>query len=110
MLGDGTFDESLSPKAVRGGAAFVELTSGYNHTCGRTVAETVYCWGHTLGSRTERRPVPTLVAAGFIQLAAGRDHQCGLKSPSVAYCWGGNGNGQLGDGTTGDRPEPVPVR
>lgn len=40
--------------------------------------------------------------------AIGGGHTCGLVG-TTAWCWGGNGDGQLGDGTTRSRPEPMPL-
>src|SRR4051812_41066816 len=54
----------------------------------------------------------------FFQLDAGLSHTCGITTDNRAYCWGHNknengaivyGSGQLGDGTTMDRHQPVPV-
>ncbi len=42
-------------------------------------------------------------------LAVGSVHACALRSGAVR-CWGDNFYGQLGDGTTTDRPEAVRVR
>jgi alpha-tubulin suppressor-like RCC1 family protein len=39
----------------------------------------------------------------------GSGHTCGVTTSHVGYCWGRNNFGQLGDGTTTDRPTPVPV-
>jgi alpha-tubulin suppressor-like RCC1 family protein len=52
-----------------------------------------------------------LVAGGrtFATLAAGRNHTCGLDLSGAAWCWGANADGQLGDGTTTDRLQPVAV-
>lgn len=36
-------------------------------------------------------------------------HSCGITTSGAAYCWGKNGDGELGDGTTVDRPTPVAV-
>ena len=43
------------------------------------------------------------------QLSTGDAHTCGVTTDNRAYCWGVNGNGRLGDGTTGDRRTPVAV-
>jgi alpha-tubulin suppressor-like RCC1 family protein len=45
----------------------------------------------------------------FRFIGAGIQHTCGLTASGVAYCWGYNGNGQLGDGTTGNHTSPVAV-
>ena len=55
---------------------------------------------------------PTLVpgAIAFASLSAGGlGYICGLTTTGKAYCWGDNAAGQLGDGTTTNRPVPTPV-
>eukprot|EP01039_Chlorochromonas_danica_P015592 gene15592-18350_t len=42
-------------------------------------------------------------------LALGKDHSCGFWTSSEVKCWGNNGGGQLGDGTTKNKTEPVEV-
>jgi len=39
----------------------------------------------------------------------GSDWTCALMSDTTVRCWGRNNHGQLGDGTTTDRTQPVPV-
>jgi alpha-tubulin suppressor-like RCC1 family protein len=55
------------------------------------------------------RPVAVSGGRRFIALAAGGGHTCGLTSAGAAFCWGMNTWGQLGDGSTDDRPTPVAV-
>ena len=43
------------------------------------------------------------------QLSAGGSHTAVIKSNGTLWTWGGNGNGQLGDGTTTTRVSPVLV-
>jgi alpha-tubulin suppressor-like RCC1 family protein len=68
--GDPLFGPGIPiPTAVSGNLIFTELTVGsgsYGHTCGRTSAGTVYCWGYNsagqLGDGTQQtRLVPTPV-------------------------------------------------
>ena len=65
QLGDGAAGHTRSkPEPVRSGARFVELAAGYNHTCGRTAAGEVHCWGSNkdgelgLGSQTPASDLP----------------------------------------------------
>jgi hypothetical protein len=44
-----------------------------------------------------------------VSASAGYDHTCVLTTTGTVSCWGANQLGQLGDGTTTDRAEPVPV-
>ena len=53
--------------------------------------------------------VPTPVGVTFAQVATGSSHSCGLTVAGSAYCWGRNISGQLGDGTTTNRPTPALV-
>ena len=50
-----------------------------------------------------------VLAATPVQVAAGTDHSCARMDDGTVQCWGANDFGQLGDGTTRDRPGPVEV-
>lgn len=139
QLGDGTTTQRTTPTEVGGPADWGgvrnfgslpqfssrRLATGDDHTC---VVSTdtelanprpglTFCWGR--GSRgqlgngsTSDRPTPAPVVGGvrFESLAAGADHTCGIEWNTFAmYCWGANDEGRLGDGTTSDRTQPVPV-
>ena len=45
----------------------------------------------------------------FQSLSAGRSHTCGVTTEGAAYCWGGNGDGQLGNGSTTNKNMPAAV-
>lgn len=45
---------------------------------------------------------------GVHYLSAGCDETCAVAGSAVATCWGDNEFGQVGDGTTVDRNEPMP--
>ena len=45
----------------------------------------------------------------FVQVVGGEAHTCALTTNSELYCWGANYYGQLGDGTTEDKSEPVKI-
>ncbi|MFI5232610.1 MAG: RCC1 domain-containing protein, partial [Gemmatimonadales bacterium] len=107
--------DATAPKVVANG--FVSISAGGGHTCALTAAGVAYCWGSNdngqLGDNTSatHQVTPTLVAGGrtYTSIVAGLDHTCALTAAGAAYCWGGNFSGQLGDGTTTQRPVPTLV-
>lgn len=124
----GASTAEFEPVPVTGGLSFAALSvGGFHHTCGRTAAGELHCWGGDrdgqLGyappdeclfgvgidpcGRTPR-PVPLGSAVG--EVSAGFLHTCALDPAGVARCWGENSAGQLGTGTTGTRVPPSEVR
>src|SRR2546425_507451 len=97
---------------------FAAVSVGGIHTCGVAAGGVAYCWGwNTRGqlgdgtSGTERWvPIRVLGDARFAAVSAGDRYTCGLTAAGAAYCWGGNGDGQLGDGSTTPRLTPTLVR
>jgi alpha-tubulin suppressor-like RCC1 family protein len=114
QLGDGSRLDRLSPTLVRG--AVQSLAAGSAHTCGIS-REVVLCWGsNTFGQlgddTTEDSPQPVEVQGlpgEPVRLAAGAVHTCALIAGGRTFCWGQNLSGQLGDGTTTNRPSAVEV-
>ncbi|MBI4703636.1 MAG: hypothetical protein HY744_21200, partial [Deltaproteobacteria bacterium] len=125
QLGNGTTDDSLTPKPVSGLDDAVSLAAtGSLHNCALRADGTVWCWGSNqygqLGDGTTSPssvPVkvnvpepPTVFERLFVAVAIGHHHSCGVTAKlGQVYCWGLNGNGQLGDGTKIDRLQPVQV-
>lgn len=119
QLGNGTKTAYSSvPVLVSGLTDVVSVSAGLSHTCARTKAGGVWCWGRNaegqLGDGTNmERLVPVAVsglASGVASIAAGAYHTCSLTTAGAMGCWGYNASGQLGDGTFTSRPLPGSVR
>ncbi|MBI1966382.1 MAG: Ig-like domain-containing protein [Gemmatimonadetes bacterium] len=121
-LGDGSRLSARGPEPVAGGIAFTGLSAGGDFTCGWTADGTAYCWGANalgqLGAASAEicgpqscstTPLPMSGGLRFRTVGVGGTHACGIALDGVAYCWGANQSGQLGDGTTDARPDPVRV-
>lgn len=105
-----------APAEVVGVDDAVEIGAGGSHTCARTAAGTVTCWGANafgqLGDTTRdprRQPVSVAGLSGADHLAVGIRFNCVQGSGSDIRCWGGNFKGQLGDGTRTMRPQLTTV-
>jgi len=105
------------------------------HSCARLSDAGVRCWGANTsgqlgdGTTTNRNtPVtvlsdhdddhlntpeppltPAIALTDATTISTGGLHTCALLTSTQVRCWGENGSGQLGDGTTGDRPYAVTV-
>lgn len=98
--------------------------AGGRHTCvlgyGIRTAFNALCWGDNTsgqlgdGTRTNHARATAVAASARgesidgVNFALGARHTCGFSNTRL-LCWGANESGQLGDGTTIDRPIPVEV-
>lgn len=98
-----------SSDSTTGGGALAQFSLGENHTClVEDAAGHVRCWGYNtnqmlgVGSTDAVANGIVVGVAGAQALAAGGYHTCALLADATVMCWGNNGDGQVGNGTSGN--------
>lgn len=125
QLGDGDWGNGGKsiPVQVLGLTGVTAVAAGSHHTVALKGDTTVWAWGAGFGGQlgdgtygypgpgfnSRTTPVQAQGLTGATAVAAGMYHTAALKSDDSAWAWGWNRDGQLGDGTTIDRPTPVQV-
>jgi len=122
QLGVGVAGDRSTPSdpiALQGSGRAKAISAGGSHTCALHTDGTIACWGYNLygqlGDGGNANQFATHDVVGLpggstaVAVTAGLDHTCALKADGAMACWGRNGDGQLGDTTTGDRPSAVTV-
>jgi alpha-tubulin suppressor-like RCC1 family protein len=119
-LGGGlTASTSPLPVPVSGLGPCSQISAGYEHACAVTQAGQVWCWGdNTYGELgngqdggTSNVPLPvTGLDGGVVAVGASWDFTCALTQAGQIWCWGNNFNGDLGNGTRGDRTLPTLIQ
>ena len=93
-----------------------ELAAGAAHTCALRIDGTVVCWGDnsrgqlgdgTTTSRPVAGKVKSVSSASHLSGSGSGNHTCARVYDEDVMCWGANESGQIGDGTTTDRPTAV---
>ncbi len=118
-LGNNSSTSSLVPVGVSGlSSGILSVASGAYHSCAKTAAATVQCWGYNpdgaLGDNTTTASlVPVAVSsslpAGSAEsLTAGEYFTCALTNGGGS-CWGEDTFGQLGNNSTTNSLIPVYV-
>jgi alpha-tubulin suppressor-like RCC1 family protein len=117
-LGIGSVARAMVPVAVALPEGTVDVQGGSDFTVALTSGGQVWAWGGNgsgqLGDGSDRlrltpHPVPLPSGVRVASISVGAGHVLVLSQSGSVFGWGRNTHGQLGDGTTTDRREPVEV-
>ena len=88
----------IRPTPARAGSTaelsptYAAVTASYRHSCGLTMAGSVYCWGllEYPNDVLKLHTAPEAAAAGhqFVTIHDGTTIQCGRTSDASLWCWG----------------------
>lgn len=116
QLGDGSTTSASRPVTVANlSGSVTAIAAGKYQTC--VLLAGMRCWGWNANGQlgndstaNSTTPVAVLGLAGSVaSIAMGASQTCTLTTTGGLQCWGGNGNGQIGNGTTADVHLPVAV-
>jgi len=110
QLGDNTLVNKNKPVQVSGITAVAAMAAGSEHSLAAKTDGTIWSWGYNSngqlggGELGSVRMVPGQVAGliGIVQVAAGNWHSLAVSNDGHLWTFGSNGNGQIGNGTTGN--------
>jgi alpha-tubulin suppressor-like RCC1 family protein len=121
----GDTEPASTPGDVPLGTTAKAITVGFAHTCVRTTADAVRCWGDgfygqlgygntTVIGDTEPASTPGNAPIGgtITEISAGLDQTCARMSTGSVRCWGNGQYGKLGYANTnnvGDNEQPSSV-
>lgn len=111
VLGDGTRTDRRAPGPVTGlSAGVAAIAVGEDHSLALTPDGGVLGWGMGRGGADQLVPA-RVTDAGVVATAIAAGVQCSFAvlADGSALSWGWNWKGQLGDGTSTDRPRALPI-
>jgi alpha-tubulin suppressor-like RCC1 family protein len=116
QLGDGTTEDSHSPKPVAGKLRFVDVDAAASHSLALDAKGVLYAWGNNangeLGYPTPAgdSPLPGIVPVGLVtSFAAGWRFSLAVVA-GEAYSWGDGTFGTLGDGSQASEFTPTVIK
>ncbi len=116
QVGDGTTSDRHTPVQISLSSVIAIESFGDSNLALKSDG-TVWGWGSNayrqLGigniSSSQKTPVQVHTVNNVVDIAIGLKNGAALSNAGVLWTWGDNNDGQIGDGTTTDRPSPVAI-
>jgi alpha-tubulin suppressor-like RCC1 family protein len=117
QLGDNSTNQRTTAVSVSGLSGVTSVAAGFHHSLAAKSDGSVAAWGRNQsdqigdGTSGTNRLLPTPVnnVSGIVAVGAGQYHSVAVSSDGVVWAWGDNASGQIGDGTTTNRLDPVKI-
>lgn len=108
QLGDGTTVSKSTPVRVPGLDNVIATAAAGSESVALKGDGTIWLWGGHNSYSYVTTPTHVMSVPNAVSIAFG-GHILALKADGTVWAWGINTSGQLGDGTTTDRSNPVTV-
>ena len=109
-LGDSSYRDTGTPIKLDTIAQVQSVVAANFYSLALKRDGSVWGWGSALPGAGDSPALPARLYEGAKAIAAGSQHALALNQDGSVWAWGANGSGQLGDGSTIDRKQPVKVR
>jgi len=117
QIGDSSNTQRTTAVSVSGLSSVISVAAGFHHSLAAMSDGSVAAWGRNQsgqigdGTSGTNRTAPVTVnnVSSIIEVGAGQYHSVAVSSDGVVWVWGDNASGQIGDGTTTNRLDPVKV-
>lgn len=117
QLGNGVYYPIYTPVHLSSIDSVTQAAGGKFHSLVLKDDGTVWAWGFNtdgqvgaIGAKLEQTtPIQVDFLANVTAIAAGGYHSVALRSDGTVWAWGDNYYGQVGDGSTYNRPTPTQV-
>ena len=111
QLGDGTTTQQTKPIKIMGDKTFKKVIASDYSTLAIDMNDEIWYWGIYYGDHNGGAKIPQKLDFKIeYSLISGNSHYLFLDKQNKLWSWGANYAGQIGDGTTITRTNPVQIK